>query len=67
MRILGISGSLRRDSYNTGLLRTAALLAPLELRPVPAPEPAVLRRLAAPARSTVSASTGKWSEGSLSR
>ena len=28
MRILGISGSLRRDSYNTGLLRTAALLAP---------------------------------------
>ncbi len=28
MRILGISGSLRRDSYNTGLVRTAALLAP---------------------------------------
>jgi chromate reductase len=28
MRILGISGSLRQDSYNTGLLRTAALLAP---------------------------------------
>ena len=28
MRILGISGSLRRDSYNTGLVRTAARLAP---------------------------------------
>lgn len=27
MRILGISGSLRRDSYNTGLLRAAAELA----------------------------------------
>ncbi len=31
MRILGVSGSLRRDSYNTGLLRTAALLAPGEV------------------------------------
>jgi len=31
MRILGISGSLRRDSYNTGLLRTAALLAPVDV------------------------------------
>jgi chromate reductase len=28
MKILGISGSLRRDSYNTGLLRAAAELAP---------------------------------------
>ena len=28
MRILGISGSLRRDSYNTRLLHTAAELAP---------------------------------------
>ncbi|MBO0701688.1 MAG: NAD(P)H-dependent oxidoreductase [Candidatus Dormibacteraeota bacterium] len=27
-RILGVSGSLRRDSYNTALLRTAAELAP---------------------------------------
>lgn len=31
MRILGISGSLRRDSYNTGLLRTAAQLAPVDV------------------------------------
>lgn len=31
MRILGISGSLRRDSYNTGLLRTAALVAPMDV------------------------------------
>jgi chromate reductase, NAD(P)H dehydrogenase (quinone) len=28
MKILAISGSLRRDSYNTGLLRAAAELAP---------------------------------------
>ena len=28
MKILGISGSLRRDSYNTGLLRAAAELLP---------------------------------------
>jgi chromate reductase, NAD(P)H dehydrogenase (quinone) len=28
MRILGLSGSLRRDSYNTGLLRAAADLLP---------------------------------------
>jgi chromate reductase len=28
MRVLGISGSLRRDSYNSGLLRTAAGLLP---------------------------------------
>ena len=28
MRVLGISGSLRRDSYNTQLLRAAAELAP---------------------------------------
>jgi chromate reductase, NAD(P)H dehydrogenase (quinone) len=28
MRVLGISGSLRRDSYNTGLLRAAASLLP---------------------------------------
>src|SRR4051812_8857787 len=28
MRVLGISGSLRRDSYNSGLLRTAAELLP---------------------------------------
>ncbi|HYN51183.1 MAG TPA: NADPH-dependent FMN reductase, partial [Thermoleophilaceae bacterium] len=28
MRILGISGSLRRDSYNTRLLRAAALALP---------------------------------------
>ena len=28
MRVLGISGSLRRDSFNTGLLRTAAELLP---------------------------------------
>ena len=33
MRILGISGSLRRDSYNTGLVRTAAALAPGEVEP----------------------------------
>jgi chromate reductase, NAD(P)H dehydrogenase (quinone) len=33
MRILGISGSLRRDSYNTGLVRTAALLAPGDVEP----------------------------------
>ena len=31
MRILGISGSLRRDSYNTGLLRTAVQLAPVDV------------------------------------
>jgi chromate reductase len=31
VRILGISGSLRRDSYNTGLLRTAALVAPVDV------------------------------------
>ena len=31
MLILGISGSLRRDSYNTGLLRTAAQLAPVDV------------------------------------
>jgi len=31
VRILGISGSLRRDSYNTGLLRTAAQLAPVDV------------------------------------
>jgi chromate reductase len=28
MRVLGISGSLRRDSYNSGLLRTAAGMLP---------------------------------------
>jgi chromate reductase len=28
MRVLGISGSLRRDSFNSGLLRTAAELLP---------------------------------------
>ena len=28
MRVLGISGSLRRDSYNSGLLRAAAELLP---------------------------------------
>src|SRR6185436_17254562 len=28
MRVLGISGSLRRDSYNSGLLRAAADLLP---------------------------------------
>ena len=28
MRILGISGSLRRDSYNTKLLREAGRLLP---------------------------------------
>jgi chromate reductase, NAD(P)H dehydrogenase (quinone) len=28
MRVIGISGSLRRDSFNTALLRTAAELAP---------------------------------------
>jgi hypothetical protein len=28
MRVLGISGSLRRDSYNSGLLRAAAMLLP---------------------------------------
>jgi chromate reductase len=28
MRVLGISGSLRRDSYNSGLLRAAAQLLP---------------------------------------
>jgi len=28
MRVLGISGSLRRDSFNSGLLRTAAALLP---------------------------------------
>jgi chromate reductase len=28
MRVLGISGSLRRDSYNSGLLRAAASLLP---------------------------------------
>lgn len=28
MDVLALSGSLRRDSYNTGLLRTAARLAP---------------------------------------
>ena len=31
MRILGISGSLRRDSYNTGLLRSAVQLAPVDV------------------------------------
>ena len=31
MLILGISGSLRRDSYNTGLLRTAAQLGPVDV------------------------------------
>jgi chromate reductase, NAD(P)H dehydrogenase (quinone) len=31
MRILGISGSLRRDSYNTALLRAAAELLPDEV------------------------------------
>jgi chromate reductase, NAD(P)H dehydrogenase (quinone) len=30
MRVLGISGSLRRDSHNTGLLRAAAALLPPE-------------------------------------
>src|SRR5919201_1911077 len=28
MKVLGVSGSLRRDSYNTKLLRTAAELLP---------------------------------------
>ena len=28
MKVLGISGSLRRDSYNSGLLRAAAELLP---------------------------------------
>ena len=28
MRVLAISGSMRRDSYNTRLLRAAAELAP---------------------------------------
>jgi chromate reductase len=32
MKILAISGSLRRDSFNTKLLRTAAELAPAEAR-----------------------------------
>ncbi len=31
MRVLGISGSLRRDSYNTRLLRAAAELAPADV------------------------------------
>ena len=31
MKILGISGSLRRGSYNTGLLRTAARLFPADV------------------------------------
>ena len=31
MQVLGISGSLRRDSYNTALLRAAAELAPPEM------------------------------------
>ena len=31
MKIIGISGSLRQDSYNTGLLRTASLLLPPEV------------------------------------
>jgi len=39
MRVLALSGSLRRDSYNTRLLRAAAELAPssleIELYPVP--------------------------------
>ena len=34
MRILAISGSLRRDSYNTGLLRAAAEEAPDEVEVV---------------------------------
>jgi chromate reductase, NAD(P)H dehydrogenase (quinone) len=31
IKVLGISGSLRRYSYNTALLRTAAELAPPEM------------------------------------
>jgi chromate reductase, NAD(P)H dehydrogenase (quinone) len=30
IRIIGISGSLRRDSYNAALLRAAVVLAPRE-------------------------------------
>jgi chromate reductase len=32
IRVLGISGSLRKASYNTGLLRAAVELAPAEMR-----------------------------------
>jgi chromate reductase, NAD(P)H dehydrogenase (quinone) len=42
MRILGISGSLRRDSYNTRLLRAAALALPPGAELVPYEELAII-------------------------
>ena len=44
MRILGISGSLRRDSLNTRLLRAAAELAPPGVE-VELLDPSVLKEL----------------------